>query len=79
MKRFRPAAYLWLSLILAVLGFETYAVVTHAGGTATLSEWIWMADERWAWFRYVVLAAVALLMLHFFGPRVFRFYGDDNG
>lgn len=57
------AGRIWLLIVLIAVVFEVYAGSAHQ---QTLSQWVWMVDAKYGWFRYVVLGFVGLLMVHFF-------------
>lgn len=59
----RISGWTWLVLLLGIAAAEWLLVATHH---PTLSQWVWMMDAAHGWFRYVVLAGVGGLMLHFF-------------
>ncbi len=53
----------WLGALIALVVFD---LVRSAQRKPTLSQWVWAQDRRYPWFRWVVLAGFAALMLHFF-------------
>jgi hypothetical protein len=59
------AGIAWL-VIFAGIGLAEWLLVrTHH---PTLSQWVWATDAKRRWFRYVVLAAMLVLMIHLFWP-----------
>lgn len=66
-QKFRVAGLAWLAFLLAILGYEVYALRDPA--IPTLSAWVWRTDAALPWFRYVVLGGVGVLMWHFFWQK----------
>lgn len=56
----------WLAVIVAIAIYEIWA--TKTPGAQTLSEWVWVFGHTHRWFRWVVIAFIVVLLLHFFGP-----------
>lgn len=54
---------MWLALLLLVAAYELWAMRT---GHPTLSQWVWWFQASHRWFAFVVIAAMTMLMAHFF-------------
>lgn len=55
--------YYWLFVIVAIAAYECWAVLT---GNHTLSEWVWVQEGHYPWFKWVVAGGLAGLLAHFF-------------
>ena len=58
----------WVLLLFGVgllVGYELWAAISK--GRPTISQYIWRAQRRYPWLKYVVLASLGVLAWHFFG------------
>ncbi len=58
---FSIPGYFWLAVIVAVAVYELWAVIT---GNHTLSQWVWLQEGNYPWFKWVVAGGLAGLMIH---------------
>ncbi len=59
---FSIPGYFWLGIAVAIGAYELWAVLT---GNHTLSQWVWLQEGNYPWFKWVVGGSLAGLMIHF--------------